>query len=172
MAKTRGRPSSYNTKVADQICGHIASGKSLRSFCAIKGSPNRATIWRWLETRQDFRIRYARAREDQVEAFVDGLLEICDDPTLDPNDKRIRVDTRKWIAARILPKKYGDRVATELTGRDGGPIEIENTGSDLEAARRVAFMLGRAVGRQDTPLLTNDVFCKELPDTDPDKSST
>jgi len=37
---------------------------------------------------------------------------------------RLRVDARKWVASKLLPKKYGDFARNELTGRDGGPIEI------------------------------------------------
>ncbi len=32
--------------------------------------------------------------------------------------------TRKWAAGKLAPKKYGDRAALELTGTDGGPINI------------------------------------------------
>jgi hypothetical protein len=58
---------------------------------------------------------------------------------------KLRVDTRKWLLAKCLPKIYGDRVVNEVVGRDGGPIETKDT-SDLETARRVGFMLGRVVG--------------------------
>ncbi len=35
---------------------------------------------------------------------------------------RLRVDARKWVAAKLLPKKYGERYSAEITGKDGGPI--------------------------------------------------
>ncbi len=38
--------------------------------------------------------------------------------------KRVQIDTRKWMLAKMLPKVYGDKVTTEHTGADGGPIAI------------------------------------------------
>ncbi|HEY5808152.1 MAG TPA: hypothetical protein VIT67_09310, partial [Povalibacter sp.] len=37
---------------------------------------------------------------------------------------RLRVDARKWYAGKLHPKKYGDKVQTELTGAGGGAVEI------------------------------------------------
>lgn len=38
--------------------------------------------------------------------------------------KRVQIDTRKWMLSKMLPKIYGDKVTTEHTGADGGPIAI------------------------------------------------
>jgi hypothetical protein len=53
---------------------------------------------------------YARARRSQVEAWSDELLAIADDTSLESNDRRVRLDVRKWLMARINPARYGDRV--------------------------------------------------------------
>ena len=37
-------------------------------------------------------------------------------------DKRVRIDARKWIAAKLLPKKYGDLM--RHAGEDGGPVKV------------------------------------------------
>ncbi len=37
---------------------------------------------------------------------------------------RLRVDTRKWMLSKMLPKIYGDKITNEHTGKDGGPIAI------------------------------------------------
>jgi hypothetical protein len=36
--------------------------------------------------------------------MADQLVEIADDTGIDANDKRIRVDTRKWLLSMALPK--------------------------------------------------------------------
>ena len=46
---------------------------------------------------------------------------------------KLRIDTRKWILGKVLPKIYGDRVITEITGRDGGAIEMQATRIDVLA---------------------------------------
>lgn len=172
--KKTGRPTTYNPKIAAEICEHLAEGRSLRSYCAHEGSPSKSMVMRWLRDHEDFRDQYARAREDQAEILADEILDVADDGTNDymlrkrgdedvevvNNDhiarSRLRVDTRKWFASKLRPKKYGDRVTNEMVGKDGGPVQVETKDvSDVEAARRIAFMLGKAVGRQEAAK-TND----------------
>lgn len=38
--------------------------------------------------------------------------------------KRLQIDTLKWKLSKMLPKVYGEKVTTEHTGKDGGPIAI------------------------------------------------
>lgn len=53
----------------------------------------------------------------------EDMLDICDDKDLDPNHKRIMVDTRKWLASKLKPKRYGDKLA--LGGdEDASPIQV------------------------------------------------
>jgi hypothetical protein len=62
--------------------------------------------------------------------MADELIEIADaDCTVDgkPDNAlvqqaRLRVDTRKWILSKMLPKRYGDRVTTEVTGDPNAPL--------------------------------------------------
>ena len=56
---------------------------------------------------------------------------------------RLRVDARKWIAAKLLPKRYGDKL--QHTGDGGGPIRVRPdlsklTGEELNVLERI---LGR-----------------------------
>tara|TARA_R100001443_G_scaffold54676_2_gene66088 strand:+ start:924 stop:1508 length:585 start_codon:yes stop_codon:yes gene_type:complete len=37
---------------------------------------------------------------------------------------RLRIDSRKWMLSKMLPKLYGDKLTTEHTGQDGGPIQL------------------------------------------------
>jgi len=57
-----------------------------------------------------FSAAYARARRQQVEAWSDQLLEIADDVRLEPNDRRVRLDVRRWLMSKLNPAKYGDTV--------------------------------------------------------------
>lgn len=145
-----GRPSKFTQEIAEAICGRIACGESLRKVCERTGMPSLATVMRWLAdpARAQFREQYVCAREAQADKLVEDLLEIADEEcTMVKADKhgssdddgcgrtevvfdavavarnKLRVDARKWIAARMAPKKYGDRITQEHTGRDGGPIE-------------------------------------------------
>jgi hypothetical protein len=128
-----GRPSSFTQEIADKICEGIAEGMSLRSLCDAEDMPNKATVFRWLadEERKGFRDQYARARETQADALFDEILQIADDGANDSykDDEgrvkvdqdviarsRLRVDARKWMAGKLRPKVYGDKIQTEHSG--------------------------------------------------------
>ena len=111
-----------------------------RQGCDDAGLPHQATVFRWLQINTDFRERYTRAREAQADALFDELLTIADDGRNDwmevHNDagevtgyrengeairrSALRIDARKWMASKLMPKKYGDKIAH--TGPDDGPI--------------------------------------------------
>lgn len=127
----RGRPSDYSQELADTICERLCTGESLRSICREDGMPRMATIFRWLANKPDFSEQYTRAREEQAETLADEIVQIADDGLndtyLDENGNkrtdqdviarsRLRVEARKWVASKLKPKKYGDRIQTEVSG--------------------------------------------------------
>ena len=131
------RPSKYTKAIANKICQHIASGKSLRSYCKIKGNPSMSMVMRWLfdEDKTEFREQYAHAREAQAEVWADEIIDIADEceKDADPDGKinheninrsRLRVDSRKWVASKLLSKKYGDKIAHQHGSETGGPVEF------------------------------------------------
>lgn len=135
-----GRPSSYTQQVADAICEQLAYGQSLRAICASEDMPSKTTVMRWLAANAAFRDQYACAREQQADAYADEIVQISDEADVsikhDGEDvrlaldstavarNRLRVDARKWVASKLAPKKYGDRIAQEITGGDGGPVDV------------------------------------------------
>lgn len=101
--------------------------------------PSRSAFLNWLREDEDVLRQYTRAREHQADFLVDEILEISDDGKRDykrdadgnivvDHDHiaraRLRVDSRKWFASKVLPKKYGDKSTHEHSGPDGNPIEI------------------------------------------------
>lgn len=137
MAGKKGRPSSYSEEIAEKICAGIMAGYGLRKICSAEGFPHIATIFSWLSKEDHpFHERYARARVVQAELLADDLIEMSDDDSKDvsgelqmPNNvavqrSKLKVDTRKWIASKLLPKKYGDKVQAEVSGKDGGPVQF------------------------------------------------
>lgn len=131
------RQSSFKQETADTICQRIAEGESLRAICADAKMPDKSTVMRWLAQIDAFRDQYARAREAQADHMADEILQIADDGSNDTYQaengeavnhdviarSRLRVDARKWLAAKLAPKKYGDKVTQEHTGEGGGPVQ-------------------------------------------------
>lgn len=136
----------YTPEIAAEICELLAKGKSLRLVCALPLMPSTFTVHSWVvNDYQGFASQYARAREAGYKLMADEIMEISDDGTNDypilengsgdivilnkPDTEHIsrsklRVDTRKWLLSKMLPKVYGDKVSTEITGADGGPIQV------------------------------------------------
>ena len=147
-----GRPSSFTQEIADAICHGLMEGRSLRSICTDDGMPTRATVFNWLHGNSAFFDQYARAREVQAEIWADEINDIADDSTNDYVTRtkrdgseyeefnaeavmraRLRVDSRKWLLSKLLPKKYGDKVQAEVSGKDGGPVvfTLSKIGGDV-----------------------------------------
>lgn len=110
-----GRPTIYSEELAEEICTSLMSGLSLRSICKREGMPNLDTVlvWAW-DSKHPFSLHYARAREIQAETLADELVELADDASPETvNVQRLRVDTRKWVASKLKPKRYGDKLTVE-----------------------------------------------------------
>lgn len=127
-----GRPSDYTQEMADYICAELADGKSLRAICREHEDLNTGKVMRWLVANKEFQEQYARARELQADALFDETLDIADQydtakDILTPdliNRAKLRIDTRKWIAGKLRPKKYGEKIQQEHTGADGSPLQV------------------------------------------------
>lgn len=113
-AKKLGRPSLFTDELALNICKRIANGAALKDICDEPGMPSRQNVYNWLNAHTTFFDMYARAREERADLIADEILAIADTEE-DPNKARVRIDARKWWAAKVNPKKYGDRVQTENT---------------------------------------------------------
>jgi hypothetical protein len=138
-----GRPSIFTQELAALICSRMADGESLRSICRDEEMPSTATVFRWLAADVPFRDQYTRAMDSRADAFAEEILQIADDDSddevRDPETgntrmntefvarSRLKVDTRKWLMARMAPKRYGDKVTQEISGPDGGAIKSEVT---------------------------------------------
>ena len=115
-----GRPSKYSEALAARLCAEVASGKSLRTVCKSAKMPSMATVFNWIGSKPEFLEQYEICLANRSDTLVEDMLDIADDPELHPQDKRVRVDTRKWIASKMKPKKYGDRITH--SGDDEHPL--------------------------------------------------
>lgn len=122
----------YSAEWVELICGRISRGESVRKIGGDAGWPSKPTIMAWLTRHEDFRTAYAIACELRAEHLAEEALEIADDASRDTKvvgdgDKavcdqewvsrsRLRVDTRKWMAAKMAPKKWGERQVIEHSG--------------------------------------------------------
>jgi len=150
-----GRPTKYTQELADEICSQLSDGDSMRTVCKPETMPDKATLFRWIRTREEFRDQYTRAKYESADALTDEMLDIADDASNDwmerhdKDDKktgwqlngdhvqrsRLRIETRKWLASKLKPKKYGERIHQKISGDEANPLTIiinELSGKTLE----------------------------------------
>lgn len=107
-----GRPSIFTPELADEICEFLETGGTLTAFCEKNGAPSYETIRRWLRDNEEFRAKYARAREESAHAsaeLIQNLAKKAETGDLDSNAARVAIDAHKWLAGKRKPKVYGDR---------------------------------------------------------------
>lgn len=136
-----------------QICqATMETDKGIKRLCSAfrvddPQFPAARTLRGWIAENAEFAAQYARAKELQIEHIAEQILEIADDDSEDAifvggddesgagakrvqnnefiQRSRLRVDSRKWLLSKLNPKKYGDKIAQEITGADGAALTIQ-----------------------------------------------
>ena len=127
-----GVPLTYTKELGEEICQKLSvSEYGLKRLCAENPHwPCKQTIFEWRIKVKEFGDLYAIAKQDQIETLIDDCLDIADDTSHDTllkqnkngeeyevcnsewiNRSRLRIDTRKFLAAKLAPKIYGDKIA-------------------------------------------------------------
>lgn len=169
--KRMGRPPMPLTEeIATEILERIASGQTLSSICRDPHMPARETVAKWLTCQEhsEFARRFAHARDAQIQFWADEILDAADDASGDysprqssdgittsvynpeaVNRSRLKVDARKWLLSKLRPAQYGESARIEMTGKGGGPVEINHTPlGRVELARRLLYHIQRGADAQ------------------------
>ncbi len=139
-----GRPTLYTKELADLICQRVATTTfGLARLCAMfEDMPAKITVNEWRYRYADFAAQYAQAKLVQADLLAEEMLDIADDGTNDwmesfgedgeigyklngehVNRSRLRIDTRKFLASKLLPKQYGQQAEEQKT-EDKSVIEM------------------------------------------------
>ena len=97
-------------EVVSTLCTRIASGESILGICKAKDMPAARSVYARMAENDEFRTTIARAREAQQEYEADRCVELADEATLeDWQLVKLRIWARQWRAAKLAPRKYGDK---------------------------------------------------------------
>ena len=134
--------------VTAAVFERVANGESLRSVCRDPAMTAIGTVMKWIANDSQLQEQYARARSMGLDAMAEEILEIADDGRNDwmlRHDKdnegwqfngehsqrsKLRIESRKWLLAKMAPKKYGDRVEL-VDSRSNDPHDLPT--AELEA---------------------------------------
>jgi len=115
----------------NDILYEIEQGNSLISILRRKEFPSTATFYQWLEADEDKAKRYVRACEIRADVIFEDIIDIADHSDEDHTPftgsnvvqrDRLKIDARKWIVAKLHPKKYSDRVYQDITTHQEQPL--------------------------------------------------
>jgi hypothetical protein len=134
------RPKIYTPELGRAVCNRIAtSSRSMGRMCREEGMPALHTIFEWFDTQPEFLQSYARAREMQADYLAEECLDIADEQHIGEKTttsmkeglkitredmlghRNLRIDTRKWFAAKMRPRKYG-LTKVEVAGDPDHPL--------------------------------------------------
>lgn len=118
-------------KALSSIFERIGKGQALRNILRENEMPDNTKFYKWIDGDKMLLERYLGARAQRADGIFEDLFDIADDQENDVyedkdgkeqtnhnviNRARIRIDTRKWILARMDSKKYGDKIQQEVSG--------------------------------------------------------
>jgi hypothetical protein len=163
----KGRPTDYTKELADKICEELALGKSMRTVCKMADMPAMSTVFKWLRENKEFSEQYARAKQESADAMAEEILDIAD--TTEEGEtitekiegtevkrgdmlghRKLKIETRKWLMAKMKPKKYGEKL--DLTSGDEPIKQAESTAEIMATVREII-----ALGKNDNSSNQNPV---------------
>ena len=124
---------AQKNELFEKICDRIAQGEALKHITKEDSMPSRTEFYRWVDESEEKRGLYTRACEERAETIFDEILDIADDGSNDfmkivkgdieyevenkevTNRSKLRVEARKWVLSRMLPRKFGDKLQVEQT---------------------------------------------------------
>lgn len=132
------------TKIINAACERVSNGEAIRNVLKDDNMPGTEAFFNWIKEDESKSKQYACACALRADAIFDEMLDIADayekDVSKDKdgieqvnyniiNRDRLRNDTRKFIVARLNPKKYGDTTRHKHSGDedDDTPIKIIGT---------------------------------------------
>lgn len=160
-------PSKRKPEVVEEILRRLSDGEPLAAICRSDEKFPHPTVWlRWVDADEELAIAYAHARDVGADAIAEQALEIIDaepERVVEYDDKgkevakridsaavawaRNRADLRLKLLAKWNPKKYGDKQTTELTGADGGAVQVEGGLSPEQLASLTDALITKTEGK-------------------------
>ena len=155
--KPKQAPKPENKPTKDEIIQNVLDGMAIGGLscfkaCQAAGVPN-STFMRWVDADAKLAERYAHAREDLIERMANEVLELADSDVPETGDgkrdwqaiqqRKLQVDSRKWLLSKLAPKKYGDRL--ELAGDKENPLQVQT----IDASKLSTDVLAQIIAAKD-----------------------
>lgn len=127
-----GRRIVLSADLENQILIQLAQGIPLTKICDDKSMPSRDTVMRWERADPAFATKCARARKAAGSFHAERLLEInrkLETGEIEAAAANVISGNLKWIAARLNPKQFGDKVT--ISGDEDNPILVKDVTREI-----------------------------------------
>lgn len=123
----------YSPELFDKICEEIATTSNGLKYICAQNDVTASAFYVWIDKDKDLLDRYMRARDAQADLLADEIIEIADHSEEDHtpftggnvvNRDKLRIESRKWIASKLKPKKYGDKLDVTTDGEKITSFEV------------------------------------------------
>ena len=122
------RPKKFTAEIQAELLERLAMGETVSQICAEEKFPVHSYVFEKAAQDPEFGDKYVRAREIGYLKMAEEILEIADDGRNDWMTKKVgqteitvvdreaversklRLDTRKWLLSKALPKVFGDKL--------------------------------------------------------------
>ena len=136
----------YSYEMAREICDTVSrSHESIAALCRkFPHWPKDSIIFDWINKKPEFCAMYTRAKRAQIERHIDYIVELSDGDYYDPvklAQAKIQIDTRKWIAGKLVPSVYGDAQQITVSFEDEQKMkeELKELRAKLDAKNRKEY---------------------------------
>jgi hypothetical protein len=107
-------------EIFERILEEMRGGKTLAQVLDIhkegNNYPSLSTVYKYTNNHSEARAQYTQARENCADALADDILRVAES-TLDPQRARNQITARQWLASKIKPKVYGDKLDVDVNNR-------------------------------------------------------
>ena len=146
------KPERDKAAICQAVLQGMRDGLSAFKACQAAGVPQ-STFNRWVDAGAKLAEDYAHAREDLIERMANEVLELADSEVPETGDgkrdwqaiqqRKLQVDSRKWLLSKLAPKKYGDRL--ELAGDKENPLQVQT----IDASKLPTDVLAQIIAAKD-----------------------
>jgi hypothetical protein len=156
-----GRPKEYpaDSPVWQYIIDCMGNGRSVSSVLREEGMPVWRTVQDHLAANEVFKAKYDKAVQDRADRLADEIMDLADAPMPEwlegsgasawVQQKRLQVDARKWVASKLKPRTYGDRLDVSVSDN-----RISVLGALEQAQQRVALGMSKEANVLDVEVKT------------------
>ena len=113
------RPTEYDIKIAEEVCGLVQDGMNIKAALATKEEyPSFPTWCRWKRQNDELRNLYINAIQDKAEDVdyrIDKTIEDLKKGDIEPSAANVIIQSYKWKAAKYYPKMFGDKSELDVT---------------------------------------------------------